>query len=152
MYDIYDINVRKILQNKEEKMFKHRDLPVTPLMMVLFSAMCLFSLIFCSVSCGNPSTERVENIVLIFMHEPGHYSFAVQLPNSDKAEILEFFFDCKIMFIMDVPENERMWAYIRFSKRHIPYLVDLHIRSINDIVGAGWHHSKGRSGQTHVIR
>ena len=91
----------------------------------------------------------------IFMHEPGRYSFMIQLSDSDVVTMRTFrLFNCETRFILDVPQDEKMWAYIQEKGKGPEYrtFVDLHIHSVRDMEGAGWDHGKFGRGQTHIIQ
>lgn len=133
-------------------MFKYRR-SLAVLMWVILSGMCFFFLSSCEEK--ELAQEKVENIVRVFMHEPGRYSFLIQLSNSSVVTMRTFLlYNCETKFIMDVPKNEKMWAYIKRESdpRVFRTFIDVHIHSVRDVEGAGWNHGKFGKGQTYVIQ
>jgi hypothetical protein len=133
-------------------MSKYRSSFIAALVAVLFIGICLF----CLSSCDNgPKQEKIENVVRIFMHEPGHYSLMIQLSGSISATMRTVNLSgCEPKFIMDAPKDGEMWVYIEYPRLENDNrgIADFHIHSENDIDGGGWNHGKFGSGQTQVIR
>ena len=128
---------------------------------VLGSLIVVTLLIGCN--CSNSAytkmpDEKIENVVRIFMHEPSRYSIMIQDPNSSELKTMQFnlYNFCRAKIVADVPKNEKMWIFLKSKKHNVnkdTYYTsfELHVRSAEDINGAGWNHGKFGSGTTTVI-
>ena len=111
---------------------------------------------------GIVTEERVDDVVRVFWHERYRYSLLYRdneqvvfkmLPHKHCHYTLGASSPVKII----VDDNSRLWANIKIMtgswRNPDPciLLLELHIRSVDDISGGAWNHGKFGSGQTHVI-
>ena len=98
---------------------------------------------------------KVDNIVRIFMHEPSHYTFLVQDPNS--TLIQRKWIKMKpgnITLLADVPAGKHSLLLIGKDADGRIRKVELHLHNVAAIGAAGWRTQAGkemRTGQTHVV-
>ena len=101
-------------------------------------------LIFLSVGCREHSEKIVGNIQAIFYHEKGSYTLVT---NGERSQlVMTTFYGAKVTIFRDIPQNRDPWALVQ--KDGGEERVEIHIRSIDDINGAGWNHGKFGSGTT----
>lgn len=114
----------------------------------------------CSASDTLPPDERIDGIVRILMHEPGHYTVLVQ--NATTSAITERRLPTglervgEVVYVPDVPSDQLMWLSTHFRISESSCCIRLadivfHIHEVGDIEGAGWSHGKFGSGRTNVI-
>ncbi len=125
-------------------------------------------LVLCAVISGcasQPFEERVDDVVRVFWHERGRYSFHIQKDSSSEIEVYPAD-SGTIKIIADVPTDQKMWMYVRgysdggwsctgYNGEHHGRcygVFEIHVHSEQDIEGGGWNHGKFGSGNTVVIR
>lgn len=127
------------------------------LMLLLICAVAL------TVGCTDKELFRERNdIVAVWKHEAGVYSVSTmsgnriidnsfhKVPGSGEACFLE-----KPEIVADVPEGGNMWyeaIYYGGGRLGINARVTIHVRSIDDVGGAGWNHGKFGSGMTERVQ
>ncbi len=138
--------------------------------------MLLSALVQISFAENKPSSIIITNIVRVFMHQPGEYSVLYQ----EGIELKSFAFysvnfhqpfqglnvgrgqnlNIKVKIIMDVKEDEPMWALAKttgkgnWMNNTQDIEVSIHVHSQKDINGAGWMVQDGKTkkfGMTQVI-
>lgn len=126
------------------------------------TVLVLFVLV--GVGCGaeRECSGRHDNIVGVYMHEQGVYSF-MQINQKTKV-VSEVELRCKwpnrCVFVADVPVDQPMWLnYVitTTDTRGCEAIgggegkTEVHIHAASDITGGGWDHGKSGRGQTSVI-
>lgn len=107
-----------------------------------------------------PPDEKVDGVVRILMHEPGHYTVLLQKSAASTITERQLTVGCggKVTYVPDVASSQPMWLLIHFEKTEgclgMNESITFHIHEEGDIGGAGWsHHTRPRrSGQTSVIQ
>lgn len=100
---------------------------------------------------GNPkgAPERIENIVRIFMHQPGDYSLMIKNPGSAEIETRRCP-NVSVKIIQDLEPQQSIWALVQ-KRIGTTSSMELHIHKPEDINGAGWDNGKQGKGTTTVI-
>jgi len=106
-----------------------------------------------------PSVMGVYKAVRVFMHEPSRYTV---LAEGDDGVIRPFtfqtFYQENVRFFRDVDANQSMWVECELSPtQSYPSMrscsrLDIHVRSAEDVNGAGWDHGKNGKGMTTVVQ
>ena len=116
------------------------------------------SLLFGLSGCGEPTEDRIENVVAVYMHEVDHYSVAVADSNSASSRVEIAYLSGqynsrgRVKIFRDVPAGKMMWVRrVRLNDMDSHVELEIHIHSTADIQGGGWNHGKFGSGQTVVI-
>jgi len=100
--------------------------------------------------CETPQHYKVNNIVRVFMHDPGKYSLMVREDGQLKS--LPFHGHSNYFYVYeDVPSGEPMWADVDKTSNGVK-TITLHVHDEKDIQGGGWDHGKFGSGQTQVFK
>ena len=101
--------------------------------------------------------DKIENVVRVFMHEPGNYSFLVEDKKSEKLVLMSYYTynQEEVDLVTDVPANQKMWATVSWEKRGDGSIffkeIVIHLHSANDVEGGAWNHGKHGRGTTHVL-
>lgn len=116
---------------------------------------CLFLLAACTVF--RQWEERIE-FVRLYKHEVGHYSVDIKTPDGKiiSRDLCNPLCPQKMDIFDDVGDGKQMWMRIVLGENVIAssqiHYVEIHIRSVADIQGAGWNRGKFGRGITHVVR
>jgi len=98
---------------------------------------------------------KVDNIVRVFMHEPGAYNFLVSrngilVPTENYRHSPQ-----RVIIMPDVSREQFMWARVYYKEEEgygFPQAyLEIHVHSEKDIEGGGWNHGKFGRGQTVVV-
>ena len=125
---------------------------------ITYYVIILFIMMFI-VSCSknkesSPQTEKIQNIVRIFMHEPLNYTVMIQKDSLNECKMITFEQPItKVHFIADVPDSSLSWVIVKQDNHRMLRYKELwfHIHNPEDIEGGGWNHGKGGKGETIVI-
>ncbi len=122
-------------------------------------------------ACGGytPTGEPTKvPVTRVFMHEPGRFSaLVVANPSSGELQLQTFqrYGTCRIIredvrFFRDVPPDTAAWILVRNGRygpggadcREVVELLEIHLRSGEDLNGAGWDHGKSGRGTTEALQ
>lgn len=104
------------------------------------------------------SWDTIKRIERVFMHTPWQYSFLARNNNNDTLYV-NTFYHCNVRFVADVSPGEVMWALVagdynsrKWADGGYPLIV--HIKSVEDVGGAGWQTGgkQSRDEYTSVVR
>lgn len=98
--------------------------------------------------------DSIKNIERVFMHTPHEYSLLAR-NNGDDTLYVNVVAGVKPRFVDDVPRGKPMWALkSKESNGDGYYIIIIHIRSMQDVGGAGWETGGKHSTdeQTSVVR
>lgn len=101
----------------------------------------------------------IHDVVRIFMHERGHYTFFCREKGQSAIRIYTFM--CNVdkesgeKIVEDVPPDRACWVETsnpdpEIGERFRRKLV-IHLHSVREVNGAGWDHGKFGYGQTTVL-
>lgn len=104
---------------------------------------------------------KLTGIERVLMHQPQHFSFLV-VGSDGIGRMVEYnfaYYPIDITFIFDVPGDRAMWlesniTYSFFGRVNASWM-KIHLRTYDDINGAGWTRRSGkttRHGMTTVVR
>jgi hypothetical protein len=111
--------------------------------------------------CGKPTLVGKDSreIVSVWKHEVGYYSVSFMdgnkiVDNGFKIYNGNYYLLETTTLIADVPEGSNMWyeAIYLSSIDGGSVVVTIHVRSMDDVHGAGWNHGKFGKGSTERVR
>lgn len=111
----------------------------------------------CSQQTPAPAYNPIRKpVIRVLMHEPSRISILVQDEVTKQVTIEELDkYGRNYEIIADVEDGQPMWAElpkILNPYKGKEYTAKIHIRSGEDINGAGWNHGKFGSGTTTIIK
>lgn len=113
------------------------------------------ALMFCG--CKHTFVDERNDIVAVWKHEVGRYSITYK----EGHELIDYNFNKdgrsvypSFSIIADVPEDSNMWYEARYdlNANMSTAKVFIHVRSIDDINGAGWNYGKFGRGSTERVQ
>ena len=101
--------------------------------------------------------RKLERIVRVLMHDPGHFTFLAEQPNT--GELIQVTVDlhsnCGVRILQDVASDQPSWTrwetWTRGGGICDVRNLEIHIHSADEVNGAGWDHGKFGRGQTTVV-
>ncbi|MDO8600308.1 MAG: hypothetical protein Q7R73_01645 [bacterium] len=120
----------------------------------LLAALCISTFVAGCVA-DDKFDYKIENVVRIFMHEPGHYTFFIKNEKTPgELEIKTIGVDRNLVKIFtDLLPSKNPW--VRHYTGCSPYpswgCLEIHIRNPQDVQGGGWNHGKFGRGTTVVV-
>lgn len=108
----------------------------------------------CGGDSDQPYNGKINNVVKVFMHQSSHYS--VMYEDKEILRTWDFGNWAPVLIKKDVEKDAPMWVEYQGTKSEkynsIKYKrITIHVRSADDINGAGWNRGKGGRGQTNVV-
>lgn len=102
--------------------------------------------------------EEIKNISRIFMHENCKYTFFISDGNLETMKTFHIHHGgtSNVRIVRDVESDKPMWAVLEYHDKWNRgdkdyFKAEFHIRTVDDINGAGWNHGKFGRGTTNVL-